>query len=71
MANELKPCPKCNGKLLKKVHILSRRLPWWWYIECWNCHYCGKTKLFYPRAIKAWNRRWNDGRKTDVYTEDH
>lgn len=60
--SELKPCPFCHYKnRLKKVHIVSRRLPFWWFIECDNCHYCGETRLFLRRAIRAWNRRANDG----------
>lgn len=55
---ELKRCPFCGGKnRIIKVHIISRKLPFWWFIECDNCHYCGETKLFLFRAIKAWNRR--------------
>lgn len=40
----------------KMVHIVSRNLSHWWYIECENCHYCGETKLFLVRAIKSWNK---------------
>ena len=55
---ELKPCPFCHYQnRLKKVHIISRRLPFWWFIECDNCHCCGETKLFLRRAVKSWNRR--------------
>ena len=55
---ELKPCPFCRYQnRLKKVHIISRQLPFWWFIECNNCHSCGETKLFLRRAVKAWNRR--------------
>lgn len=55
---KLKPCPSCgcnDSDYLKAWHILTRRLPWWWFLECDNCHYCSKTKLFRFRAIKAWN----------------
>lgn len=31
------------------------------YIECDNCHWCGKTKLFLWRAIRCWNRRADNG----------
>lgn len=58
---ELEPCPFCHYKnRLIKVHIISRRLPFWWYIKCDNCHFCGETKLFLRRAIVAWNRRTDD-----------
>lgn len=49
-------CPNCRCNNLKYVRVVSRRLPFWWRIECWNCHYCGKTKLFLKRAIKSWNK---------------
>ena len=49
-------CPNCHSTNVKKVHIISRRLPFWWYIECFSCHWCGKTKLFLRRAIKSWNK---------------
>ena len=54
---KIKPCPNCNHtNTMRKVHISSARLPFWWYIECWNCHWCGKTKLFLFRATKSWNK---------------
>ena len=57
---ELKPCPFCGySNTIVKIHILSRRLPWW-YLECDNCHWRSKTKLLKKRAVKAWNRRAND-----------
>ena len=53
----LKPCPHCGcSNRLIAIHILSARLPWWYYIECDNCHWCGKTKLFLWRAERAWNK---------------
>lgn len=51
-----KPCPNCGCQTTNRVHILSNRLPFWWYIECENCHWCGKTKLFLRRAVRAWNK---------------
>lgn len=53
---EIKPCPYCGSTNIKKAHSLSKRLPWWWHIECWDCHWCGKQKLFLFRAIKSWNK---------------
>ena len=47
-------CPHCGCYTTYKVHILSRRLPWWWYLECAKCHWCSKTKLFLWRAKRAW-----------------
>ena len=54
---ELKPCPSCKSKNIKRVHVASAKLPWWWFIECWDCHWCGATKLFLYRAVKSWNKR--------------
>ena len=51
---KLKPCPKCNSTRVYKCHSILR--PQWWHIECWNCHWSGKTKLFLFRAIKSWNK---------------
>lgn len=51
-----KHCPNCNSSRIVDVHILSRKLPWWWWVECMNCHWCGPTKLFRRRAEKAWNK---------------
>ena len=46
-------CPACSSTHLHFVHTASAFLPWWWHVECQNCHYCGKTKLFLRRADKA------------------
>lgn len=54
---KIKSCPNCGTtNRILKAHICSRRLPFWYYIECDNCHWCGKTKLFLRRAIKSWNK---------------
>lgn len=52
-----KHCPNCNSSRIADVHILSRKPPWWWRVECIDCHWCSPTKLFRYRAIKAWNKR--------------
>lgn len=52
----LKRCPNCRSTTVKVVRIVSARLPCWYYIECFNCHWCGKTKLGLKRAIKSWNK---------------
>ena len=52
-----KPCPNCGCEINRRAHILSNMLPFWWYIECDNCHWCGKTKLFLWRAVRAWNKQ--------------
>lgn|GEM_PF-3243646 len=49
-------CPACGSTYIRLVHTASAFLPWWWHVECRNCHYCGKTKLFLRRAVKAWKK---------------
>ena len=54
---ELKPCPHCEAPYpwLVRVHH-DCRLFTRYYVECWHCHYCGKTKIGKRRAVKAWNK---------------
>ena len=61
----VKRCPNCRSRSIKYVHCLSHRLPWWWYVECWKCHWCGKKKLFLKRAIKSWNKESEKKWKND------
>ena len=35
------------------------------YIECFNCQWCGKTKLGLNRAIKSWNKESENKWKND------
>lgn len=49
-------CTSCGSTYILFVHTASAFLPWWWHVECQNCHYCGKTKLFLRRAVKAWKK---------------
>lgn len=62
MSEELKPCPFCGGEAKKqevKTTILSDT---YWGIKCTKCN-CGTVGyLNYNYAIKAWNRRANDGK---------
>lgn len=57
---ELKPCPNCKSKKLTVWHISyprSRKF----FVECDECYWCGETKLFKFRAIRAWNKEANNG----------
>lgn len=64
MSLKLNPCPHCGSTRIGKIHILSRKLPWWWWIECDECHYRGKTKLGLWRAAKAWNKEKRNDNQT-------
>lgn len=51
----VKPCPNCGSRNIILNHVVSARLPWWYFVECDDCHWCGKTKLFSKRAERSWN----------------
>lgn len=54
---KIKPCPYCGGIYNINVRkILSRRLPFWYWIKCDLCHCSSKPKLFLRRAVKYWNK---------------
>lgn len=58
MMAELKPCPNCHSKKLMVWRIAppkGRRF----FVWCDECYWCGKTKLFKFRAIRAWNKEAN------------
>ncbi len=59
MATELKECPGCEAEkpMMVRIHPL-RGIFSKYYVECWNCHYCGKTKVGKRRAKRSWNRIW-------------
>lgn len=73
MANELKPCPFCGRNLLDLQYEDREdrgRSVYRWHakIVCLNCFGSAMTHGFEPteevakqKAIKAWNRRCNDG----------
>lgn len=50
----MRACPECGCFTIHNCHILSAKLPWWYYLECANCHWCSKTKLFLWRAKRSW-----------------
>lgn len=50
-----KPCPNCEcGQIGLNDSLLHR----WkrFYLECENCHWCGKSRPTIGAAVKAWNR---------------
>ena len=59
MAIKLRECPGCEADKPMMVRILPKRgIFTRYYVECWLCHYCGKTKIGKSRAAKSWNRIW-------------
>lgn len=58
---KIKRCPYCKHPKpwLVRIHQL-RGIFTRYFVECCACHYCGKTKIGYRRAIKWWNRRASD-----------
>ena len=57
---ELKPRPNCHSEKLVIVRIAQPKSRWF-HVECENCYWCGETKLFMFRAIRAWNKEANNG----------
>ena len=56
----MSPCPNCGSKRLWLNRVTStpfgtiERAPHKWWVECGDCHWCGKTKWLVHRAINAW-----------------
>ena len=64
VSEELQPCPFCGGEARKRNVEHTLLGDTYWGITCINCN-CGTAGyLNYNNAVKAWNRRANDG-KTD------
>ena len=56
-------CPDCDSPRLWLNHSMTNRFnPYW--VECGDCHWCGKSRPTIRLAIRIWNK---DGRKH--YTE--
>lgn len=75
--DEVKPCPFCGGKALADCNYGKHG-----FFVFVSCQVCGarskcfaasnlKPNEFWEQAIKAWNRRTDDGRKENVHPEDH
>ena len=50
-----KDCPHCRGK---QIHLCkhSNQLIKKYWLECQNCHWCGKSKSTIRSAIRVWNK---------------
>jgi hypothetical protein len=68
--DELKPCPVCKSTawFVHKLHPL-RWIFTKYFVECAVCNYCGETKIGLHRAVKAWNRRAEDGKESQTQEE--
>lgn len=62
MNEELEPCPFCGGKAKKQAVETTILGDTYWGVKCTECN-CGTAGyLNYNDAIKAWNRRTNNGK---------
>lgn len=57
---ELEPCKYCGGKGEHIKLYDSKRYDC--FIKCTSCEYETQTYTSKQNAVKAWNRRGNDGR---------
>ena len=63
----IRPCPACGSRRLWLNKIITapfgtiEKAPHKWWVECSECHWCGKTKWLAYRAINAWQEeRYED-----------
>lgn len=56
---EVAPCPACGNKRIWYVRSLTRRFKKY-YMECSNCHYCGKAGMTERSAAQM--EQWNNER---------
>ena len=54
----IEKCPHCGAIAIRYNKIICGGHGYW--IECMDCHWCGKTKLFLRSAWKAWNKESKD-----------
>ena len=66
MSENLKPCPFCNGE----AHTQYTRSNGRWYVVCGNCHASTTDYLDSDDAIKAWNRRADNGNGSAVASSE-
>lgn len=53
------PNPKCHSRQTHICVIPKRTFKRYW-LECWNCHWCGRRANTIRGAIRQWNR--DDGK---------
>ena len=56
------PCPNCNSERLWLNHSLFRKWKPYW-VECADCHWCGKHAQTIKIAVWWWNR---DKKRSDA-----
>ena len=66
---ELKPCPFCGGNAKTREFLsitgLTLKQKKVYYVECVVCRIRTMVELGADVAIEAWNRRAEDGKKTE------
>lgn len=55
---ELKPCPFCGGKAILEK---ESNMYLWYFVKCKDCHGRSAKKMEKEKAIKAWERRADNG----------
>ena len=53
---DIQPCPSCDSKRIHLNHSIMKRFyePKYW-LECWDCHWCGSYRRTIRGAIRHWN----------------
>lgn len=54
--SKAKPCPDCGCKDVGLNDCFMRRFKRF-FLECEECHWCGKTYPTIRMAVRSWNRR--------------
>lgn len=60
------PCPQCGFPFPETWFVgggYEALLPFWVRLRCPRCKHWGKRKLFRSRAIRAWNKEAQHGRR--------
>ena len=53
-----KPCPNCKNNRIWKIRSHTNRL-FLYYLECPECHWCGRMAMTKKGAVIKWNLQRN------------